>query len=178
MANPKRKQPRHLLGGYTPPKRKLSLCVDRDIPETVVQDLRRRRERRFRVTSRAAENMEDRAVWRMAIAQEAVLLTHDEDFWDDHLYPLRDSPGVLLVKGATESDISLAFGQLLNALPFSELERALPGAFWHSKIKASMEGYILRFIDRVGKPSRVMIDYSHDQAPDVLDPFIEAIPPY
>jgi predicted nuclease of predicted toxin-antitoxin system len=163
-----------LSTGFTPPKRKLPLCIDRDIPNTITSAIDQ--EAGFKIVSRAEHGMDDLAVWRMAIKAEAVLLTHDEHFWDDRRYPLRESPGVIVVKGATEREIGLAINDLLATWPFTWLERVAPGAFWHSKIKASMEGFVLRYIGSAGSPRRISVEYGQQRSVDELvEAFLEAI---
>jgi predicted nuclease of predicted toxin-antitoxin system len=105
-----------IVPGFTPPRRKVPICVDRDIPDAITSALSR--DAGFKVRGRAQDGMEDRAVWRQAIKLEAVLLTHDEHFWDDRRYPLRESPGVIVVKGASETEIGLELTELLGVLPF------------------------------------------------------------
>lgn len=43
---------------------------------------------------------DDRSVFAYAWKQRRILLTHDEDFWDDRRFPEHRNPGVVILPGA------------------------------------------------------------------------------
>lgn len=89
---------------------------------------------------------DDRFHYNKAAQLGRYLLTRDSDFWDDHKYKLRSSPGVIIL-----SNEDAEWGQLLVRL-LRKLVRDVSNKDDHvyldaTKMRVSAQGIILRFID-------------------------------
>jgi len=62
---------------------------------------------------RAERGISDEKVFQQARLERRMLLTHDEDFWDDRRFPLQQSPGVLILAVPGNSE---ALGMMLGAV--------------------------------------------------------------
>ena len=90
------------------PRRKLDLLLDENVAAlraelASVKD--------FRLHMMPA-GTPDRKLWAEARRNAWVLLTADSDFWNDGEYPLRLSPGVIVVVGRTVEDRLYALARL------------------------------------------------------------------
>lgn len=62
----------------------MPLLLDENLEAEIIEDLRTVRD--FRV-SVARPGVTDRALWDQALRTGAILVTGDDDFWDDHRPP-------------------------------------------------------------------------------------------
>jgi predicted nuclease of predicted toxin-antitoxin system len=87
---------------FTPPKRKVKLFLDRNIPDELKEEIRAYH--RFKVIGIAGENDSYEFIWNAARGQKAIILSLDKgDFWNDKKFPLQLSPGVILISAKEQS---------------------------------------------------------------------------
>lgn len=91
------------------PRRKLDILVD-ESAAAVGRELEAVKDFRLH---RVADSTPDRGLWAQARREGWVLVTADTDFWNDGPYPLRLSPGVIILVGRTTSERLFAFERLL-----------------------------------------------------------------
>ena len=89
---------------------------------------------------------EDRFHYQQASEMKRYLLTRDLDFWDDRRFPLKQSPGILIIT-AKDAEITPYLPQLLRKI-FIDLN-PLPEPLYLDgmKIKADATGFELKGID-------------------------------
>jgi predicted nuclease of predicted toxin-antitoxin system len=79
-------------------RKKWRLYADNNIEKEIVEHLR---EEAFDVLAVAEDpqlrHRDDEFHYQRARELDRYLLTHDEDFWEDRLFPLRRSPGVIIL---------------------------------------------------------------------------------
>jgi predicted nuclease of predicted toxin-antitoxin system len=95
-----------------PPPRKIPLLCDESLEEELVADLRLVRD--FKVVTLPAGRGDD-FVWAQARQRGLVLLTADEDLYDDRRYPLRHSPRVIILRGSGTAQRTTALARLTAA---------------------------------------------------------------
>lgn len=89
-------------------RKKWRLYADNNVEHEIIRYLRD--EASFDVLAvgegQKLKHQEDEFHYRKALQLDRYLLTHDDDFWDDRRFPLRDSPGVIIIpeneEGATK----------------------------------------------------------------------------
>ena len=96
------------LEGVNPPPRKLDVLVDEDLEIQLVREIRA--SGHFRVSAMNV-GTPDSEVWRDARQRRLCIITADVDFWNDVLYPLEQSPGVIILRGATSAERLAALEQ-------------------------------------------------------------------
>jgi predicted nuclease of predicted toxin-antitoxin system len=90
------------LSKITPPKRKVKLFLDRNIPGKLKEAVKASKD--FRITGIAGEHDSDEFIWNTAKSQNAIILSLDKgDFWNDKKFPLREAPGVILIASREQS---------------------------------------------------------------------------
>src|SRR5229473_8627699 len=99
---------------------------------------------------------DDPALWReqddsfhyqKARELKRYLLTHDQDFWDDHQYPLRTCPGLVLLPKNDES-MAKYFPQLLRTLVDDYNTLREPLYLDGVKIQLTWEGITIKMMGR------------------------------
>jgi hypothetical protein len=133
------------------PKRKVRVYYDRDVPAEIVRATREDERDVARVVGVAGPNMDDSAVWRAAIEADAQLVTHDDGFWNDRKYPLRDSPGVIIVKGGMSAEGLEAMERFTAGTDVVGTERELPDFLRGTKVRATRSGFTIKFITEDSK---------------------------
>jgi len=97
-------------------RKKWRLYADNNIEREIVEHLLGER---FDVLAVGADpqlrHQEDEFHYQKARQLDRYLLTHDEDFWDDRRFPLRESPGVIIIPG-NEEGMSKHFPVLLRKI--------------------------------------------------------------
>jgi hypothetical protein len=53
---------------------------------------------------------DDQAVFAYAWKHQRILLTHDDDFWNDRLFPEHRNPGLVILPGATGDQTDMVRG--------------------------------------------------------------------
>ncbi|MGC8884834.1 MAG: DUF5615 family PIN-like protein [Bryobacteraceae bacterium] len=103
--------------------------MDQNVPRAVAQWLRHERPawRVIHVNELGLNGATDEAVFRWAQAEEAVIVTYDEDFADARTYPLGSHAGVvrLRVWPTTVEQTEAALSRLLASVPEEELPGSL-----------------------------------------------------
>ena len=148
------------LSKITPPKRKVKLFLDRNIPGELKEAVKVSHV--FRITGIAGENDSDEFIWNAAKSQNSIILSLDKgDFWNDKKFPLRESPGVILIASREQSvDVHIkALGRFLFGIGIVGGIRKYPDFLKKSKYKISTMGFNHKFITREGSVEVVNIEY-------------------
>ena len=148
------------LSKITPPKRKVKLFLDRNIPGELKEAVKASKV--FRITGIAGENDSDEFIWNTAKSQNAIILSLDKgDFWNDKKFPLREAPGVILIASREQSvDVHMkALNRFLFGIDIVGAIRIYPNFIKRSKFKISTIGFNHKFITREGSVEIVNIEY-------------------
>jgi predicted nuclease of predicted toxin-antitoxin system len=82
--------------------RKLRLYADHNLPKVIVDEIRGAKIPILTAFEDQHASRDDKAIYERARKLKRVLLTQDEDFWDDRRFSLRYGPGLILVSVAPE----------------------------------------------------------------------------
>lgn len=150
------------LSNIKPPKRKVNLFLDRNIPRKLTEKVQASKD--FKITGIAGEHDSDEFIWVTAKHQNAIILSLDKgDFWNDNKFPLHESPGVILI-ASREQSVNV-YINALNLFLFEEDVdmvsgiRQIPGFFNKSKSKISTNGFIHKFVTVAGDVEVINIEY-------------------
>jgi predicted nuclease of predicted toxin-antitoxin system len=144
----------------TPPKRKVKLFLDRNIPRELKETVQASKD--FKITGIAGEHDSDEFIWNTAKRQHAIILSLDKgDFWNDNKFPLREAPGVILIaSGEQRVDVYInAINLFLFGMDLVGGIRQIPGFFHRSKSKISTNGFSHKFVTGEGGVEVINIDY-------------------
>ena len=91
------------------------------------------------------QQKDDSFHYQMARKRRMYLLTKDKDFWDDRIYPIQNSPGVIILT-TTDISVSKYFPLILRnwVRDYSDPE---PAYLYGLKIKIGAEEVIVKWID-------------------------------
>jgi len=148
------------LSKITPPKRKVKLFLDRNIPRELKETVQASKD--FKIIGIAGEKDSDEFIWNTAKCQNAIILSLDKgDFWNDKKFPLREAPGVILIASREQSvDVYIdALNLFLFGMDMVGGIRQIPGFFNRSKSKISMNGFSHKFITIEGNVEVINIEY-------------------
>jgi predicted nuclease of predicted toxin-antitoxin system len=81
---------------------------------------------------------DDQAVFAFAWKHRRILLTHDEDFWDDRRFPEHRNPGVVILPGANGNEIDMLRGLWWMTL----LMRRGPEQWLKQKVRITRDGEV------------------------------------
>ncbi len=142
---------------FVPPKRKLRIFIDRNIPDEAVKELKAVKS--FKCLGIAKSNEEDEVVFNKANKLKAVLITRDKDFWDDKRFPLRISAGILIVEGKTAEDVIDNLAWFFGVVGVFDAISKAPDWMKATKWKISMSGYVQKILNYKGKIEVEKIEY-------------------
>jgi predicted nuclease of predicted toxin-antitoxin system len=145
---------------FTQPKRKVKLFLDRNIPKELTDAIEA--SPHFKITGIAREHDSDEFIWDTAKRQNAIILSLDKgDFWNDTKFPLRESPGLILLASREQKvDVYIeALNLFLFGIDFVGGIRVYPDLLTRSKYRISMTGFVLKFINYAGGREDVAIEY-------------------
>lgn len=142
----------------TPPKTKISVCLDRNLPQELIEGFRSTA-RVFRVVHVSAPNESDASLYQSARSEGALIVTCDEDFWDDSGFPLRASPGVIVLKGVNSEELSSAILRFLEHVDVVGAIRRMPDWAFSQKFKASPVGFVRRTLTHDSRVETETIEY-------------------
>jgi len=126
---------------WHPLKRKIRVFIDASLPEKFVNEINNHNV--FKLVGRA-RNEEDLKVYAQAKRLKALLLTSDMDFWNDKIFPLSQSSGVIIIRGNNLEDIDYCFGWFLANFGIIDAIRKIPTYSEGMKFKISREGIIIK----------------------------------
>ena len=138
---------------WNPPKRKIRIFVDASLPQGFVAEVNNYKA--FKLVGKA-ENEKDSKIYEQAKRLKALLLTSDKDFWNDQVFPLSQSPGVVIIEGNNLKDVNYCFGYFLAYFGIIDAIRKIPTYPERMKFKISREGFVIKTLDC---DSKVSIDY-------------------
>lgn len=148
------------LSKNTPPKRKVKLFLDRNIPRELIETVQVSKD--LKITGVAGAHDSDEFIWHTAKHQNAIILSLDKgDFWNDTKFPLREAPGVILI-ASREQSVNVyidALNLFLFGMDMVGGIRQVPGFFYQSKSKISTNGFSHKFITREGGVEVINIEY-------------------
>ncbi len=144
--------------GIIPPKRKVILLLDKDLPIQVIDDFRSVPDT-FKIIKIASEKEDDEFLFREASKQKAILVTKDEDFWDDAQFPLRNSPGVIIVRGKTSEEVDKALGLFFALVGVVDAVRRDVDWVLRQKFKVSLSGFVSKILTNDSKKEIEKIEY-------------------
>jgi predicted nuclease of predicted toxin-antitoxin system len=81
--------------------KKARFLIDKNVDREVADVLRRLRWNAYHAEESGLGTHEDEDIYAYARGERRVLLTHDPDFLDDRRFPLRLSPGVIVLPGGS-----------------------------------------------------------------------------
>jgi predicted nuclease of predicted toxin-antitoxin system len=119
------------------PKRKVPLLLDENLEAELIAELR---SIDFLKVTVSQPGIPDDAVWAEARRSKLVIVTGDEDFWDDHRFPLARSPGVIIVAGRNAEQKSDSLATVFGMWSIQENWRRAPYFLDGCKVKASSSG--------------------------------------
>jgi len=121
------------------PHRRATFYADEDIPEALVEEMRRNglKVRSAREAGRGGRDDKDQAAF--CARKGWVLVTKDQGFWNERRFPTqRTSPGMIILAGDGEAELTEAM-----ALAWVLFARHYPGDWWHG-VKARAAPGLLR----------------------------------
>jgi predicted nuclease of predicted toxin-antitoxin system len=131
------------IGRLHGPPRKVRLLVDENLGDDFARFVSSQPGYRGET---AAKRLKDPPLWSIARKRNLALLTADHDFWNDRQYPLAQSPGVIVLVGASEGDRAVAFANLEHQYGLVSRCRVLPDFLLQTKITARTDGFSLKFL--------------------------------
>ena len=129
----------------TPPKLKIRVYLDRNLPAFVVDDFKSVA-KIYKIIKISKENEEDAFIYKDALNKKTILFTCDDDFWDDRKFPLHLSPGVIIVKGKSSDEIDRTIASFVMDIGFIKNVRLIPGFFLKQKFKINISGYVTKYL--------------------------------
>lgn len=141
----------------TPPKRKIPIIIDHDVPQSVIDDFIGARV--FKILEIVDGKRKDPEIYQKSVNSPAALITRDEGFWDDRQYPLGQSRGLFIIKGKTDEDVDLAFALLIKHIDIVGAIRRDPSWFYRQKFKVSLNGYTTRYLTYESKVVTEEVEY-------------------
>lgn len=146
---------------WTPPKRKVKVFLDRNLPQDLKNEIiSYPKFRAFEEIQSSKRPDED--IYSYCSRKNLLILTLDNDFWDDRKFPLAKSPGVILIASSSKAIVSdyikslaifLTYFDLIGGIRrFSDFARKM-------KFKIGLKGFTHKFIAYNGRPETTRIDY-------------------
>src|SRR4051812_47015148 len=98
-----------LIASFRRAKRSKFL-VDESLGYGTTEFLRERKINVVDVSEVGLKGRDDRGVFNYAWRTRRILLTHDEDFWNDPQFPEHRNPGVVILPGADGNNKDMLYG--------------------------------------------------------------------
>jgi predicted nuclease of predicted toxin-antitoxin system len=119
------------------PRRKVPLLLDENMEADVLAELRGVEYLKVTVGRAGAS---DEMVWAEAKRTRQVIVTTDNDFWDDHEFPLMQSPGVIIVSGRNADEKIKSLATAFGLWHIDDYWRKAPYFLDGTKMRASGAG--------------------------------------
>jgi len=132
---------------WTPPKSKIRIFLDKNLPIEVIEEFKELKDI-FKITGIASKGEDDRSIFNKARKLKALIITRDLEFWDDKKFPIKDSPGTIIVKGNNPERVSRSLGLFFENLDIIDAIRKIPDWATSTKWKISLSGYIQKILTR------------------------------
>lgn len=142
----------------TPPKRKLRIFLDQNIPQQLRDEIIS--STKFKAFEEVKfSNREDKEIYSYCSRDKTLILTADDDFWNDTNFPLAQSPGVVIISPvAPRADIDSLIAFFASFDLIGGIRR-FPDFARKMKFKISQSGYALKYISYEGKKEDLEIEY-------------------
>jgi len=135
--------------------KKLKLCADASVPQQFVDEVRQANIPVRIASEDGLSNRPDAEILAWANRAGRVLITFDQDFWDDRKFPLQNVKGLIFVDASPSKidDALMAFGLVYG--PFAS---SYSLEWWEGmKVRAKREGFILKMRTWEGKMTQYAI---------------------
>jgi predicted nuclease of predicted toxin-antitoxin system len=128
-----------------PPRRKLDVICDENLEEEVKREIGAMGS--FRIDELPA-GTPDHRLWDQAQQRRKCLITADQDFWNDILYPIERSPGLVLLRGASAAERAATLRRWWDENEMQQFISWLDGeGLFGWKWRASPDGALGKFVD-------------------------------
>lgn len=84
----------------SPLSKKAKFLLDQNMPLQIAKNLKMHKINATHLSQLGKEKIDDKALFSLAREIDRVLVTGDHDFLDDHQYPLKLSPGIIVIDGS------------------------------------------------------------------------------
>jgi predicted nuclease of predicted toxin-antitoxin system len=84
--------------------------IDESLGSGAIEFFKRRRLNAVDVWQVGLQGRDDQAVFAFAWNHRRILLTHDDDFWDDRRFPEHRNPGLVILPGANGDQTDMISG--------------------------------------------------------------------
>jgi len=140
----------------TPPKCQIRIFVDASLPQEFVHEVNNYKA--FKLVGKA-ESEKDPEIYKQAKKLKALLLTSDKDFWNDRVFPLSESPGIIIIERDNLKDVDYAFGYFLAYFGIIDTIRKIPTFPERMKFKISCKGVVIKTLDYNSKVRTENLQY-------------------
>jgi predicted nuclease of predicted toxin-antitoxin system len=129
---------------------KIKLCADANIPKSLVDNIKEMGIPVITVYDAGIETHSDSNVMTWVRKSKRVLITMDDDFWDDKRFPIVNNPGLIFLD-FRPSDLSLSIQAF--ELVYYTFAKFFPSNWWyaHAKVRVMRPGYIIKMTGYLGK---------------------------
>ena len=128
--------------------RKMPVLCDENLEDDFIATMRDNR--KFKVTT-MPKGVSDSILWQSAQRRGLVLVTADEDFWDERRYPLRESPGLLLLRGRNAEERLAALVRIITVMDLPWIYARNPDFLLATKARVSAGGGMFKFLATDGR---------------------------
>ncbi len=146
---------------WTPPKRKVRVFLDRNLPQELRIALANYRKfRAFEEVSRSSRPDED--IYGACCQENYLLMTLDNGFWNDRRFPLARSPGIILFAShakSTANEYLEALDLFLGECDLIGGIKRFPDYAKGMKFKISLRGFVLKFTTYEAKREVIRLEY-------------------
>lgn len=146
---------------WTPPRRKVKIFLDRNLPQKLKNEIiSYPKFKSFEEIKRSSRPDED--IYSYCSRNNLLILTLDNDFWDDRRFPLAKSPGIILISSGSKATDDSYIKILSAFLTYFDLIggiRRFPNFSKKMKFKISSSGFAHKYITYDGKREMIKIDY-------------------
>jgi predicted nuclease of predicted toxin-antitoxin system len=144
---------------WTPPKTKVKVFLDENLPNEFKEELRFYKW--FRIVDEG-NGQKDPTIYALCKKEKCLLITSDKDFWNDRKYPLVSSPGVIVISPGSTSSINeyiTSFARFITNVDLIGAIRRFPNFSQKMKFRIHPNGFVHKFIAFDGKPEKLDIEY-------------------
>jgi len=146
---------------WTPPKRKVRVFLDRNLPQEFKNALiDYQKFKAFEEVKCSSRPDED--IFSYCYNAGYLIITLDNDFWNDRRFPLSRCPGVIIIastKNARTNDYLDSLARFLTHCDLVGGIQRFPDFAKRMKFRVSQSGFVNKFIAYDGKVEVVKIEY-------------------
>ncbi len=144
---------------WNPPKRKVGIFLDRNLSQMLKNELidfpKFKAFEEIKYSSR-----EDSDIYDYCSRKNYLILTNDNDFWNDRKFPLSKSPGVIILATSLNTyDCEAALAYFLTYFDLLGGIRRFPDFARKMKFRISKKGFSHKYITYKNKIEKLQIEY-------------------